>query len=145
MRADVLDDARQACLNQSLQLGRYTPQCLAHGWVREIDDPVVCSVGVAEQHTGARKILRDEKILRDGGIGNRLGGWFGIEARKWMVAARPTAEPQAWGTHSTPWVDASVAIFLHSLMPPAAHTSGCTMSIALRTMASRKPHVEAMP
>ena len=31
------------------------------------------------------------------------------------------------------------AIFLHSVMPPAAQTSGCTMSIALRTMASRKP------
>ena len=56
-----------------------------------------------------------------------------------MVAASPIAEPQAWGTHSTPKAEASAAILRHSEMPPAAHRSGCTMSIALRAMRSRKP------
>ena len=36
------------------------------------------------------------------------------------MAASPTVEPQASGTHSTPCALAIAAIFLHSLIPPAA-------------------------
>jgi hypothetical protein len=50
-----------------------------------------------------------------------------MEARKWIAAASPTAKPQACGTHSTPCAVAVAAIFLHSVMPRAAHRSGCTM------------------
>ncbi len=49
------------------------------------------------------------------------------------------ALPQACGTHSTPNALARAAILRISLMPPAAQTSGCTMSMAFLAMMPRKP------
>ena len=56
-----------------------------------------------------------------------------------MVAARPTAEPQALGDAFDAMGRCQRRDLLAFADAAGAHTSGCTMSIALRTMASRKP------